>query len=211
MNNQFSCPGCGAEITFKSLFSLYNTCKSCDSLVVKHGVNLETLGKSTEFPKDLSPLQIGVFGIYQKRRFEILGRQKVFYSKGFWNEWYVYFEDGNDGWLADGQGMYMMCTEINPSKFTLPAEDNINVKKSLMLDNVQYMVDDIKTITDSNYTGELPWYNSKTPKRKSIDLSNSTNAFANIEYYEDSVKVFTGEYIEFNDFKFTNLREIDGW
>ncbi|WZB64528.1 hypothetical protein WJ970_28860 [Achromobacter xylosoxidans] len=28
------------------------------------------------------------------------------YDDGFWNEWYLWFEDGSDGWLSDASGQY---------------------------------------------------------------------------------------------------------
>lgn len=211
MSKVFTCPSCGADVIFRSYFTIYNNCSYCKSVVVKHGVDLEVMGILSEPPLDLTPLQIGTSGIYKKNRFEIIGRQKVGYAKGFWNEWYVYFENNEEGWIADAQGFYLYSSEITHNNWSVPLESKITLSEKIKFENLFYTVDDIKLVSHSFSSGELPRYNSAHTKRKSVDLSNELNHFANIEYYDDNTKVFLGEYLEFDDFKFQNLREIDGW
>ncbi|AUN96902.1 DUF4178 domain-containing protein [Bacteriovorax stolpii] len=210
MKEIYTCPSCGADIDFKCYFSMCNTCSSCKSVVVKHGVNLETYGKTSEFPPDLSPLQIGTTGIYKNDHFEIIGRQRVHYDRGFWDEWFVAFENGADGWIAHAQGFYMFSVEAK-HVLSPPLREDVQVNKMVSVNQVFYTVDDIKRVTHSLSSGELPMFNTKETKRTSVDLSNNQNKFLNLEYYDGLTKIFQGEYCDFKTFKFQNLKELDGW
>jgi len=87
------CPACGAELQFKSRISVFEVCSYCSSMVIRHDMNLETLGKMAELPPDMTPLQIGTRGRYDSQGFELLGRLKIGWQDGTWNEWYALFDD----------------------------------------------------------------------------------------------------------------------
>jgi hypothetical protein len=36
----------------------------------------------------------------------VVGRIQLRYDAGFWNEWYILFDDGSAGWLSDASGQY---------------------------------------------------------------------------------------------------------
>ena len=88
---KLSCTACGAEVLFKSRSSIFSVCS----------LNIESLGKMTEMPQDMSPLQIGSTGVFEGSKFEVVGRQRIGWESGSWNEWYLHFDSGKDGWLAD--------------------------------------------------------------------------------------------------------------
>jgi hypothetical protein len=67
-------------------------CNYCKSTIVRHDKDLEILGKMSEMPPDMSPIQIGTTGILGKDKFEIVGRQRIGYENGSWNEWYMLFQ-----------------------------------------------------------------------------------------------------------------------
>src|SRR5688572_12411014 len=103
---KLNCPSCAATIVFKSRVSVLAVCSYCKSAVVRHDLNVENLGKMAELPPDMSPLQLGTRGKYEGTSFEIVGRLKVAWEEGTWNEWYLLFDSGRDGWLAEAQGFY---------------------------------------------------------------------------------------------------------
>ena len=37
----------------------------------------------------------------------MVGRIQLRYDDGFWNEWYVLFDEGSGGWLSDASGQYV--------------------------------------------------------------------------------------------------------
>ena len=127
-----SCPACGAALPFKSRVSVFAVCSYCAATVVRHDLELETLGKMAALPPDTSPLQIGTAGQYDGKRFELVGRLKISWEDGTWNEWYALFDDGRDGWLAEAQGFLMMSFAA-PAPPSLPAREDIRVGMSLAL------------------------------------------------------------------------------
>lgn len=211
---KLSCPACGAEISFKSKCSVFGVCSYCSSMVVRHDLNLETLGKMAELPEDSSPLQIGTQGRYENSRFELVGRLKISWEDGNWNEWYALFDDGRDGWLAEAQGFYMVSFQVTDPQSVrcIPALQALSPGLKLPLfQGAQFQVSDIKQAVCSGSEGELPMKGPQGRKNTSVDLTGPQSQFACIDYSEDGVRLFLGKYLEFNQLKFTSLREIDGW
>ena len=211
MAKKFSCPSCGAEVVFKSNVSVFGVCTFCRSTLVRHDVNLETLGKMAELPADMSPIQLGVRGQFEKKSFEIAGRVKVGWEQGNWNEWFAFFDDGREGWLAEAQGQYMMSFAESRLE-GVPKREAIRVGQSISLfKGRRFEIDDIKEAICIGSEGELPKSGIKGKRTLSVDLTGPAQTFANIEYGEDSVRLYVGRYVEFDDLKLAGLREIDGW
>jgi len=59
--------------------------------------------------------------------------------------------------------------------------------------------------------GELPFRVGAGYDAPVADLIGEKNAFATIDYSEEQPLVFIGEYMEFDDLHFSNLRQFDGW
>jgi hypothetical protein len=173
-------------------------------------MNIENLGKMSEMPQDMSPLQIGTSGIFEGAKFEIVGRQRINWEQGAWNEWYIFFDNGKDGWLADAQGFYMVSFQSRDAN-QLPLSSKIKINDSIVLKGQSYTVDDMREVVCAASEGELPVKSVHGRKSLSVDLSGPDNKFGNIDFSPDGDRVFIGKYVEFDDLKFMNLREIDGW
>jgi hypothetical protein len=205
-----SCPSCGAEVPFKSRFAFMAICNYCKSTLVRHDKDLENLGKMSDLPPDMSPLQIGTTGIFEKEKFEIIGRQKIGYANGNWNEWYILFKNGKDGWLAEAQGFYMVSFENREFK-KFPLLEDMKVGKTLTIGKTDFSVDDIREVICKGSQGELPFKCIIGRKSTSIDLVSSEKEFCNMDYSLEETHLFLGKYIELDDLKLENLREIEGW
>lgn len=205
-----SCPSCGADVPFKSRFAFMAVCNYCKSTIVRHDQNLETLGKMSDMPADMSPLQIGTTGIYEKEKFEILGRQKIGYENGSWNEWYILFQDGTDAWLADAQGFLMVSFENRGFK-DFPAVSSLKPRSDMMIGKTKFTVDDIKQVTCKGSEGELPFKCLVGRKSTSIDLVGNGRQFANLDFTADETHLFLGRYVEVEELELKNLRQVDGW
>lgn len=235
----YQCPACGAPINFKSSITLYATCEYCTALVIRKDLKLESLGKVARLPNDVSPLQIGTTGKYMGVSFEIIGRLKVAWQKGIWNEWFLLFGNQEEGWLAEAQGMYMMSFE-EPYNVLAPAQSDLAVTDviQIQIDKTQlrdarradakyspsklyfargeiskvYVVEDIKAIACLGSEGELPFKAQTGRLSTSVDLTAPNNAFATLEYsVDEGLRYYAGEYVDFDAFAFTNLRELAGW
>lgn len=207
---KFNCPSCGGEVVFKSRVTVFAVCSYCSSMLVRHDLNLEIIGKMAELLPDMSPLQIGARGRYQGAAFEVVGRLKVGWQDGNWNEWYALFDDGKCGWVAEAQGFWMMSFEHPAS--AVPALKDLHIEKQITLGKgLVFQVTDIKQTLCQGSEGELPMPLPRGRKATSVDLSGPKDEFACLDYSEDGIRAYIGRYVEFDDFKFQGLREIDGW
>lgn len=207
---KFNCPACGAEVAFQSRISISATCTSCGSLLVRRDLDIENLGKQAMLPPDMTPLQVGTAGVFEKVRFQLMGRMRIAWQDGFWNEWYASFEDGREGWLAEAQGFYMMSfREITED---IVSQNQIRVGAKVGIGATRFfVVNDIKECWCIGSEGELPVVAIQGRKAVSVDLSDSAGHFASIEYSDSDTRTFVGRYVEFDEMAFSGLRDLDGW
>lgn len=207
---ELSCPACGAPVGFKSRASVFAVCTFCKTTVVRHDMNLEAVGKMAELQYDLTPFQIGSTGIYDGKKFEIIGRLKVGYNDGFWNEWYTIFGGEETGWLAEAQGFLAMCFAMSDTS-QVPALEKLTPGRLIELaPKGRFQVEDMRRVNCIYSEGELPMNAAQGRRSTSVDLVGTRLKMATIEY-ADTVRVYTGRYQDFDDFAFQNLRRIDGW
>ena len=108
----YTCPSCGAEVKFQSSVSITCVCPYCRTLIVRHDKNVEDMGKMAELPDDISPFQIGTEGIYNHVHFALIGRVRMAWEDGGWNEWFMWFDDGKKGWLSEAEGFLAISFEV---------------------------------------------------------------------------------------------------
>ncbi|RYZ72532.1 MAG: DUF4178 domain-containing protein [Proteobacteria bacterium] len=213
-----SCPACGGELQFKSRSSVLTICSFCNSMVVRHDLKLEDLGKVTEMPEDLSPIRIGTKGIYNNVAFEVIGRQKIGWENGSWNEWFLVFDDRTNGWLSDAQGFYFMSRQVtHPGN--VPELPRLMIGRAATVEGIKYKVEDIRPVTCIGLEGEVSLQSPIGRESISVDLLGLTSLAASIDYAvhpkgsikEEPPRVFVGAYVEFEDLNFSNLRAFDGW
>jgi ribosomal protein S27E len=114
-----NCPACGAPVVFKSSASFHGVCEFCRSTLVRHGGDLENLGRMADLLEDASPIRLGTEGRYQGVHFAVVGRIQLRYAAGVWNEWHLLFDDMRGGWLSDAGGEYTISF-LTPPGATLP-------------------------------------------------------------------------------------------
>jgi len=81
----------------------------------------------------------------------------------------------------------------------------------LFLNQLKYKIVDIKSAICLGSEGELPFIAPKGRKILSIDLLGHQGEFANIEIDKDKNRLYLGNYMEWNDFHFQNLRPLENW
>ncbi len=98
-----SCPSCGAPVKFRSHASVMAVCEFCNASVLKDADSVKDIGKMSAVLEDFSPIQIGTSGAFGGINFTVVGRIQLRYPHGMWNEWYLLFDDGSNGWLGAGR------------------------------------------------------------------------------------------------------------
>ncbi len=227
---KFNCPSCGAEVVFHSSLSVYAVCAYCRSMLVRRDVDVESIGTMAALPDDMSPLQIGTEGYYRGTRFTLLGRMKIGWQDGSWNEWFMISDDGRKGWLAEAQGFYAACYETEDKdidshfsakrlsakvgELTFEVDDmpaGPKLGSYIMLSKTKLKVVDVKQAVCIGSEGELPFSAPQGRKTRSIDLLGPDGEFACIEMEGDKRRVYFGHYIDWHELDWKNLRPLEGW
>jgi hypothetical protein len=207
--SSYACPACGAPVRFQSRISVFCVCAYCSQMLVRRDLDVEAIGKMALLIEDSSPLQITTQGKYEGRNFALVGRLRQHWTDGNWNEWFAQFDDGTQGWLAEAQGFYMMSFASSIAE-KLPDVATLRAGQKLILAGIAFEIEDIKSATCVGSQGELPFRAPQGRVCTSVDLVGK-NAFASLDYSAEGTVCYLGKYVEFNEFHFSNLREIDGW
>lgn len=212
-----ACPNCGAPVQFRSVDLPVRVCAYCRSTLVRGGDNLQAMGKVAELPADVSPLQIGTRGRDGGLGFELIGRVRMGWSNGGWNEWLALFDDGTTGWLGEAMGRYMLLRRVEHGAGRTAAvkrvrdDQPVAIGTDAAIDGTAYRVTDVKAATFLGSEGELPFSTPPGTAITSVDLMASDGACASIQKDRGEVSVYAGRYVTLADLAATNLRAFDGW
>ena len=180
-------------------------------MVVRHDVNVEAIGQMAQLPPDLSPLQMGTHGEMEGQGFTLIGRVRVGYDEGSWNEWCALFGDNRYGWVAEAQGFFMVSFELSPPEGFPNTPDALPAGATWSIEGERYTVTDSKQSVCLGSEGELPFLATPNRRATSIDLSGRDSRFASVEFSDSGTRLFVGRYARFDDLNFSNLRPVPGW
>lgn len=220
----YPCPSCGAEVTFTSSLSVSAVCPYCSTLVVRKDVDVEALGKMAALPPDMTPFQVGTQAHDGKTAFTLLGRVRMAWEDGFWNEWFFVAQDGRRGWLAEAQGTFAISYESTEALHanTRRALDQLAETKgptgtrkavgtSLTFEGKAYTLTDRKVAVCVGCEGELPIVSPRGRKVLSFDFMGEPEEFASVESGPDGYRVFIGRYVEWEALAASNTQAVEGW
>jgi DNA-directed RNA polymerase subunit RPC12/RpoP len=223
----YPCPSCGAEIPFRTSIAAYAICPYCRTMVVRQDDGIKNIGTMAQLPEDMSPFQIGADGYYKGVHFGIVGRMRIGWDDGSWNEWFMVSDDMKRGWLAEAQGFYAPCfdttAEIDSHRMDAIRDLGAMVEgvkdagasnpmgKSVSLTLATYRITDIKQAECLGSEGELPFKAPQGRKTWSVDLTHGEGQFASIEFGPEGARVFEGQYVEWPDLRCGNYRHFEGW
>lgn len=206
-----SCPNCGAPIAFQWSSAVQTVCPYCQSVVVRHDVNLEALGKVADLPEDASPIQVGTEGRVDDQAFMVTGRIVYEYEDGGWNEWHLAFANGSSGWLSDAQAEYAISRLYAGPPLKLPAADRIERGGRLTVSATPYMVTTITRARYKGVEGELPFEYFGKDTITFVDLRGTGGLFATLDYSEQPPLLYTGRFVGYDDLSLRNVRTFAGW
>lgn len=196
MSLRASCPGCGAEVLFKTGSSVVVVCEFCNSVVARTDRGIEDLGKVSDVAESGSPLEVGLRGVYLGVAFELTGRAQLQHAAGgFWDEWYAAFEDGRWGWLAEAQGRFNLTFQIQvPSPNALPSFDSLQLGQQVWAIPAQSppVVAEKGTARMAAAEGEIPYLLKPGEMYAYADLSGAGGVFGTLDYGEQPPLVFVG-------------------
>ncbi|MEQ9663791.1 MAG: DUF4178 domain-containing protein [Parasphingopyxis sp.] len=213
-----NCPNCGAEVVFRSSGLPAVICDYCHSTVKRIGEALEKIGEVAALPFDVSPIQRGTTGKYDGRNFEVIGRIRLGYEQGSWNDWLCLFSDMTHGWLSESDGQFQMVIEqpLESSHSDLvqriAAGGDAVPGDRTEIDGQPYFVADARWARCISAEGELPFAATTGWSVYNVDFRNPAGLSANVEREEGEPPGFyMGRYVSLAELEPRYLREIQGW
>lgn len=196
---QGACPQCGAPLSFGGGHSLATVCSYCRSAVARKGVDLELIGKIPDLVSTSTRLQLGDQGRLDKSPFRIAGRLQLDQGAAAWDEWYLHFADGSDGWLAEAQGA-LFATRRYPADPRLPPFSALQPGGKVEVAGIGPM--SAQEIGEGRFVsadGELPFAPRLGASYRFADLSGPKGSFATLDYGErgEEPEVFVGHRISY--------------
>ncbi len=187
------CPSCAATVEFQQGSTIVLVCPFCRSAVARTDRGLEDLGKVAEITDSLSPLHVGLNGIWRRHRFELTGRiRKLHELGGFGDEWYAVFSNGWVGWFAEAQGKFYLTffQELSPETW-LPVFEQLQLGQqvSQIPSKTPLMVAEKGTTTAMAAEGEIPFKFIPGEKSDYADLSGEGAVFGTIDYGKNPPQV----------------------
>jgi hypothetical protein len=145
------CPECKLPITVKSHATNLVICSHCYAPVRKLEGYLKERANVVIAKDELTPIQIGTYGKWGDKKFEIIGRVRCVYNEGYTNNWTMLFDDGSISMLVEDCGEFAVYEKVmlesnvyfsRVSQMDLGAETvELNYNKHYILERRSYCAD----------------------------------------------------------------------
>lgn len=205
----FICSACNGEINPKNRFSVLVECPYCHTTYRKVENAFTNTGKIASLPPDMSFVQVGTTGQYDGKSFTVIGRIKVGWRNGNWNEWWLQFSDDSTGWLADFIGEF--CISFPGKLEHQPKIEDLKVDQVIDIAGTPMVITDLKKITYIGFEGELPFERQEGMSAMSIDLASQGKACAFLDNFDNNINVYIGKQVDVDELNLENIRLLDGW
>ncbi len=208
-----ACPTCAAPVEFHVSSSLVAVCEFCRSVVSRTNKKLEEHGKVADIVQSRSPLQLGVTGKFNGKRFEIVGRVQYRHSAGgVWDEWYLTLPSGDVGWLAEAQGAFHLTKErVLTNADRLPSFEELQPGKCLELGKKlgTLTVSETGVAKAGAAEGEIPWAFRPNAEHVYVDLQGADGVCATFDYTGATPRAFVGRTVTLDELGIADV-EIEG-
>lgn len=195
------CPKCGGPIAFHVASSVVTVCEHCSTVVARTDRSLEDLGKTADLMYTQSPLALWLSGTYEGVGFQITGRAQLGHSAGgVWDEWYLAFDDGRWGWLAEAQGNFYLTFE-QPGMGGYINRADVTLNRALQVGNPPkvMIVSEVGTAVLRAGRGEIPYRFTIGASYDYADLSGPRGAFGTIDFGQKPAALFIGRQVTLDE------------
>lgn len=190
------CPNCGASIAFHVSSSLVTVCESCSTVVARTDRGLHDMGKSADLHRTQSPLTLWLSGSFQGVVFQLTGHVQFLHGAGgVWDEWYLHFDDGRWGWLAEAQGRFYLSFR-QPDAPALQAQSLVP-GNWIQVGNppVSLAVAETGEAQLMAGRGEIPYYFRPGHRHGYADLSGPGGEFGTLDFSEPTPALYLGREV----------------
>lgn len=148
-------------------------------------------------PEGFTRLYRGATGTLRGTRFEVLGRVRYGFERGFWDEWYVRLEDGDTAWVTEDDHLLALETELAEADAIDP---DLQIGQVITLAGVPYLILEVGQARCLGIEGQVPRGVLPDETYAYVDgASVDGKRTMGIERDDDPPTVFVGERLQHED------------
>lgn len=185
-------------------------CDTCRSTVMRQLDELVVAGKVAAFSRDLSPIQLGARGSVDGKDFQVVGVLRKAREGVRWNEWYLLFSDGTDGYLGEGNGFYQVFSE--PPQTVTSDPKQFYAGASATVGGVGWTVIEAAQAKVIAAEGTLPFAAVQDTPTAYADLrSMDGRRVGTLDAVDQPPTLWVGRIVPLTALQMEGLRPITGW
>lgn len=198
------CPSCGSTLNITAQTSKMVTCSYCGMISYINAGNLSMIGQKSFLVDYGSIFKIGKKGKIKNMNFQVLGRLRIDYEDGFFDEWYLNTPQGQK-WLSEDEGKFVFfheSYEVNDPNIL----DLINCKVGTYYeykDDMKLFLIEKSSASINGGEGELPFQVRPNQKMNYIDALCNQKLYS-FEFLPNTIELHIGEYLDINEIKILN-------
>ena len=202
MSLTVQCPSCGSPVELAHRNVKIVQCSACDTVSAIDKDGVDPLGKTATLTDFFSALTIGAIATVQGRRFQALGRLRFEYADGYWDEWYLYFDDGSDAWLVEDEGELTLVNPV-PVPGQPPHPSTLRAGETFELPGHTVYVTEVGQAKIVGMEGQIPRGHFIGLTMDYLDATSNGQSFM-LEFTNSEVECFVGHDIAFDDIQLEN-------
>ena len=152
---RIGCPSCGAEHELRDPSTVSFVCDYCDNVVVWDEQGMKLSGKQSRLSEGFSRLYRGAMGEIKGQRFQVLGRVRYSFGRGFWDEWYLMLETGESIWISEDNHELCQQNKVGASE-QFGHSSNYSVGEDLDVEGKTFRIQEIGEAVCLGIEGALP-------------------------------------------------------
>ena len=195
-----NCPQCGGNLPLTFRFAKQVLCQYCGATLFLDDQAVKYAGKQAVLTEIPSLLRLGFPFRYRKKQFTPVGKIRYRHSIGFWEEWWAVDQTGKGFWLSVDEGDFAFENSVLLNE-TVPRFEAIYIGQKLRLLDQNWQVTEKNVGECEGFQGELPEQIKIGEKIPYVHLSAPRAKLLTLEYDENKVNAYLGEWIDPFDIK----------
>lgn len=188
------CPACASPVEIQERAGHFRICPYCQTSFVIDRKAARVSGKMAVLAQTQGPLYVGAAGKVGSERFQVLGRIRYGWQSGYWDEWYLRFDDGETGWISEDGDDFSLERWVNRKQTPVKFED-AQPGQRLKLGRFDYHIDEKGIAVCEGGEGQLPFPVEIGEEVRFLDLRHD-ESFATVEFEDRGMRVFYGNQID---------------
>lgn len=192
-----SCPSCGGSVELANRFVKMVVCGYCGNSLAVENNRLDPTGKAAALVDYPTRFRVGQTGTLRGAAFRILGRVRLEDEDGYWDEWYLQFDDGSIAWLEEEEGEYTLSRKEQLTS-EVPDFESARIGTTISINGRRFFITERCRARISGAEGQL-YYKIRLNQPVRFLDGNLGGRPASVEYGENEIEYTTGEVIPRNE------------